>query len=138
MAIIRIRDMKEMDAKTMAGKLAELKRELSIERSSAAGVGRKANPGMIRTLKRTIARLLTLAQQKGFKLEAVAVAPMAAQAPVKAVKADAKAETKSTAKETPKQPQKTAMEAKPVSKPESKNVSPEFSELIDDKASEKK
>jgi|SRR3989338_5186952 len=134
MAIIRIRDIKEMDAKTLAGKLVELKRELSIERSSAAGVGRKANPGMIRTLKRTIARLLTLAQQKGFKLEAVAAAPAAVPAPQAS-----KTEAKSTAKETPNQPQKKTPEAKPaakpdakaVSKPESKNVSPEFSELIE-------
>jgi len=123
MAIMRMRDMKEMDARTMAGKLAELKRELSIERSSAAGVGRAVNPGRIKTIKRTIARLLTLAKQKGFKLEAVAVAPAPVMAPSKPV-------------------QKKAPEAKPEAKaegkPESKNVSPEFSDLIDEKASEKK
>jgi len=69
MAILRMREISELDANALAEKLGELKRELSIERSAVQGVGRKANPGRIRTLKRTIARILTLARAKNMKLE---------------------------------------------------------------------
>ena len=69
MAILRMRELNGMDARMLSGKLAELRRELTIERSSAAGVGRSVNPGRIRTLKRTIARILTVVNAKGLKLE---------------------------------------------------------------------
>ncbi|VVC04271.1 50S ribosomal protein L29 [Candidatus Burarchaeum australiense] len=125
MAILRMRDLQEMDAKSMSAKLAELKRELSIERSSAAGVGRTANSGKIRALKRTIARVLTVARIKGIKLEPVAT-------PKAEAKPAAKAEPKAKEAAKPRTEVKPAVkaEAKSAVKTESKNVSPKFSEII--------
>jgi len=64
MAILRSREIWEMEIEDIQEKLTELKAELAknISKSSAAGVNE--NPGKIRELKRTIARVLTIMNQK--------------------------------------------------------------------------
>jgi large subunit ribosomal protein L29 len=64
MAILRSKEIWEMEIEDIQEKLIELKAELAknISKSSAAGVNE--NPGKIRELKRTIARVLTIMNQK--------------------------------------------------------------------------
>ena len=64
MAILRSKEIWEMEIEDIQEKLTELKAELakSISKSSAAGINE--NPGKIRELKRTIARVLTILNQK--------------------------------------------------------------------------
>ena len=64
MAILRSKEIWEMEIEDIEEKLVELKAELakSVSKSAAAGVNE--NPGKIRELKRTIARVLTIMNQK--------------------------------------------------------------------------
>jgi large subunit ribosomal protein L29 len=64
MAILRSKDIWEMEIEDIQEKLIELKAELAknISKSSAAGVNE--NPGKIKELKRTIARVLTIMSQR--------------------------------------------------------------------------
>lgn len=64
MAILRSKEIWEMEIEDIQEKLNELKAELAknISKSSAAGINE--NPGKIRELKRTIARVLTIMNQK--------------------------------------------------------------------------
>lgn len=64
MAILRSKEIWEMEIEDIQKKLIELKAELAknISKSSAAGVNE--NPGKIRELKRTIARVLTIMNRK--------------------------------------------------------------------------
>ena len=64
MAILRSKEIWEMEIEDIQDKLNELKAELAknISKSSAAGVN--DNPGKIKELKRTIARVLTIMSQR--------------------------------------------------------------------------
>jgi large subunit ribosomal protein L29 len=64
MAILRSKEIWEMEIEEVQEKLIELKAELAknISKSSAAGVNE--NPGKIKELKRTIARVLTIMSQR--------------------------------------------------------------------------
>jgi large subunit ribosomal protein L29 len=64
MAILRSKEIWEMEIEDIQEKLIELKAELAknISKSSAAGVNE--NPGKIKELKRTIARVLTIMSQR--------------------------------------------------------------------------
>ncbi|MDR3223048.1 MAG: 50S ribosomal protein L29 [Methanobrevibacter sp.] len=64
MVILQSKDIWEMDIEDIQEKLNELKKELAknISKSSAQGVNE--NPGKIRELKRTIARVITILTQK--------------------------------------------------------------------------
>lgn len=64
MAILRSKEIWEMDVDEIQAKLLELKAELSknISKSSASGV--IENPGKVKELKRTIARVLTILNEK--------------------------------------------------------------------------
>lgn len=58
MAIIKPKSLKEMDEKAMGEKLKELRLELSKDRASSE-IGTVKNPGRIREMRRSIARVLT-------------------------------------------------------------------------------
>ena len=60
MAILRSKEIWDMEVDEIQDKLVELRAELS--KSAAAGV--IENPGKIRELKRTIARVLTILNEK--------------------------------------------------------------------------
>lgn len=63
MAILKMKKIRELSEKEVGERMRELKLELSKERASSA-IGTVKNPGRIREIRRTIARLLTLAQSK--------------------------------------------------------------------------
>jgi len=66
MAILRKRELKAMEEKELREKLSELQLELVKARGEAfAGVPK--NPGKIREIRRTIARIKTILAQRGEK-----------------------------------------------------------------------
>ena len=64
MAILRIKQIREMKETELNEKMKELKLELSKERASAEIGGTVKNPGKIREIRKTVARILTLRKQK--------------------------------------------------------------------------
>ncbi|MBX7076294.1 MAG: 50S ribosomal protein L29 [Methanobacteriaceae archaeon] len=64
MAILRSNEIWEMEIEEIQEKLIELKAELNKNVSKGAAAGVIENPGQIRELKRTIARVLTIMSQK--------------------------------------------------------------------------
>jgi large subunit ribosomal protein L29 len=62
--ILRKRELKEMLPEERSKKLTELRAELIRLRTTVASGGSVENPGRIRELKRTIARILTLESQQ--------------------------------------------------------------------------
>jgi len=59
-AILRAEEIRELSIEQMQEKLKELKQELFSERSKKAAGGAPENPGRIREIKRTIARINTI------------------------------------------------------------------------------
>jgi large subunit ribosomal protein L29 len=64
MAIIRKKEMAGLTMAALGAKLGEVRRELNTERGLIKSGGRSSNPGKIKELRRTIARILTKASQK--------------------------------------------------------------------------
>ena len=64
MAILRSNEIWEMEIEEIQVKLIELKVELNKTVSKGAAAGVIDNPGQVRELKRTIARVLTIMSQK--------------------------------------------------------------------------
>jgi len=83
MAIIKKSKIREMQPAEMQSKLFEFQKELNSERGMIATGGRTSNPGKIKQLKRSIARILTMAHERKLgivrkvKSAAVAVKPAA-------------------------------------------------------------
>ena len=65
MAIIRKKDLYLMGNEALRLKLFELKRELYSQRGSIASGAKAQNPGRIKEIRRTIARILTILSRKG-------------------------------------------------------------------------
>ncbi|MHC1605370.1 MAG: 50S ribosomal protein L29 [Candidatus Methanofastidiosia archaeon] len=63
MAILRVDDIKELGEEDMIAKRDELRFELAREKALLATGSAPENPGRIRELKRTIARINTLINQ---------------------------------------------------------------------------
>ncbi|MFH0832680.1 MAG: 50S ribosomal protein L29 [Candidatus Aenigmatarchaeota archaeon] len=63
MAILKMKKLREMNEKDNDEKLMELKLELSKERASS-NVGTIKNPGRIKEIRKTIARILTIKSEK--------------------------------------------------------------------------
>lgn len=64
MAVIRKKELKVMGVDALRAKLADVRRELNSERGLVASGGRSSNPGRIKELRRTVARILTFIGQK--------------------------------------------------------------------------
>ncbi len=64
MAIIKVSKLREMSDAEMQSKLFEFQKELNSERGLLAAGGRASNTGKVSELKRSIARILTLAHEK--------------------------------------------------------------------------
>ena len=64
MAILRSKEIWDMEVDEIQDKLVELRAELSKNVSISAAAGVIENPGKIRELKRTIARVLTILNEK--------------------------------------------------------------------------
>jgi large subunit ribosomal protein L29 len=67
MAILRKDDINDMDVIEIEEKIAELKQELLKINTSIASGGTPDNPGKIKAIRRTIARMKTIKAQKGVK-----------------------------------------------------------------------
>ncbi len=78
MAIIKTSKIREMTDAEMSAKLYEFQKELNSERGKLASGGRTSNPGKISELRRCVARVLTVTQER--KLGIRAVKPEAAKA----------------------------------------------------------
>ena len=64
MALLRTREIREMDPEARTAKLKELKTELMHERGVAAMGGAPPSPGKIRALRKNINRLLTIINEE--------------------------------------------------------------------------
>lgn len=64
MAIIRKKELKQMNETQLKTKLLDLKKELMKFRAQAASGTPPQNPGQIKEIKRTIARILTILNNK--------------------------------------------------------------------------
>ncbi|MEE9593958.1 MAG: 50S ribosomal protein L29 [Candidatus Hydrothermarchaeales archaeon] len=69
MAILRSDEINDMDSKEMEEKVFELRNELLRERSKVASGGAPDNPGRVKEIKRTIARILTIENMKTKEVE---------------------------------------------------------------------
>ncbi len=64
MAIIKKSELYKMSLSELETKLFELRRELNSQTGAVASGGRSQNSGKIKQIRRTIARILTLASSK--------------------------------------------------------------------------
>ena len=64
MAIIRKKELKTLGNEELKEKLQQLRTELSTEKGATASGTRAENPGKIKEIKRTIARILTILHEK--------------------------------------------------------------------------
>ncbi len=64
MAILRLREIREMSEQQMTDKIKELKTELGKMKSQVRSGGAPENPGKMRGIRRTIARLETIRAEK--------------------------------------------------------------------------
>jgi len=64
MAILKSDEIREMDTEELHKKLDELKAEYSKYLSKSAATGVHENPGKMRELRRTIAKVLTIMKEK--------------------------------------------------------------------------
>jgi len=95
MAIIKSSKIRDMSDSELSAKLFEFQKELNSERGMLASGGRTSNPGKISELRRSVARVLTIMQER--KLGIRAVKPGAAKAEGKTPPASqAKAAAKKT------------------------------------------
>ncbi len=69
MAIIRRKELHTIPESELKEKLKELQQELMSQRAKMASGGLPDNPGKIREIKRTIARLKTIAGMRGYKID---------------------------------------------------------------------
>jgi large subunit ribosomal protein L29 len=63
-AVIRKKEIRSLSKSELDEKLGQLKAELSRERAAIASSTRAENPGRVRELRRTIARILTITHEK--------------------------------------------------------------------------
>jgi large subunit ribosomal protein L29 len=64
MAIVRAKEVREMSDEQIKKQLKDLRNELLKERAITATGGAPENPGRIRELRRTIARILTIQKEE--------------------------------------------------------------------------
>jgi large subunit ribosomal protein L29 len=67
MAILRKDEIRDMDLEELEEKIGELKQELLKINTTIASGGAPDNPGKIKAIRRTIARMKTIKAQKGVK-----------------------------------------------------------------------
>lgn len=65
MAIIRLKELKVMSSDKLEDKLIELKKELMKARTQIASKQNPDKPGMVKQLRRTIARIKTIKHGRG-------------------------------------------------------------------------
>lgn len=68
MPILRVNELRNMDADALKSKLLELRNELRVDKGNAASGGKVSNPGRMKELRRSIAKILTVCSEKGIKI----------------------------------------------------------------------
>ncbi len=127
MAIVRASEIRGNSLDNLESKLNELRLELSKERS-AAKAGVPKNPGRIRELRKSVARILTVINSGDFNKKS-----SGSKTKKKPKKEKTKQENKESKKET-----KEKTENKPKDKKESKDSKKEEKvEIVDTKVDEK-
>ncbi len=66
--IIRKSELKSMDEKKLKEKLIDLRKELMKAKGKSASKAMPENPGKVREIKKTIARILTILNQRGIRI----------------------------------------------------------------------
>ena len=61
---MKISEIRAMDVSSMKEKVVELKAELAKEKALVAGGTRPENPGKIKSVRKTIAKILTVVNEK--------------------------------------------------------------------------
>jgi len=69
MAILRAQEMREMTDEELQNELEDLQSELLTQTSIQAAGGAPDNPGRIREMKRTIARIKTIQRERELGIE---------------------------------------------------------------------
>jgi len=69
MALLKVKDMRSLTIEELETKMLEVKAELSKEKGSISSGTKAENPGKIRNLRRTIARILTVIKEKQMQKE---------------------------------------------------------------------
>jgi large subunit ribosomal protein L29 len=77
---MKLGEMRSMALSDAMEQLAQLRAELAKERAVVAGGTRPENPGKIRQLRKTIARMLTIMRERELKGEKMPAAPAAKEA----------------------------------------------------------
>lgn len=70
MAIIKKSKLRELSDSELEAKLFEFQKELNSERGMLATGGRTSNPGKMRELRRSVARILTILNERKMKAKA--------------------------------------------------------------------
>ena len=65
MAVLRIKEIRDMDDKTLKEKVYQLQVELVKENSTSRRSGKNINTSRIKELRKAIARLLTVLKERG-------------------------------------------------------------------------
>ena len=65
MAILKVKEARKLNEEELEKRIQELKKELMKLRSQISGGSQAENPGKIKAIRRTIARLLTVKKEKG-------------------------------------------------------------------------
>jgi large subunit ribosomal protein L29 len=65
MAILRIKEIRDMDDNTLRTKYGDMKKELIKFNTNSRTSGKNINTGHIKELRRTIARMLTVLRERG-------------------------------------------------------------------------
>jgi len=65
MAILRIKEIRDMDDSTLKSKLEEIKKEFVKLNTNSRVSGKNINTGHIKELRRTIARVQTVLRERG-------------------------------------------------------------------------
>ena len=68
MPILRVSELRSMEIESLKGKLSELRNELRVDRGNVANGGKASNPGRMKELRKSIARILTVCREKGVKI----------------------------------------------------------------------
>ena len=117
MAIIKSTEARELDENALLSKLAQINEEFLRERGQVATGGRSSNPGRIRELRRSRARIITILHEKALGIKKNVkpkVKAGGAKAQEKESKKDAEKESKKDAeKESKKDAEKESKEKMP-------------------------
>jgi len=64
MAILKLKEIRDMEDAALDKRVGELRDQLNAELGSIAAGGKASNPGRIREIRRTIARILTVKNER--------------------------------------------------------------------------